>query len=880
MTNPSGMQVAAGEPQARRPGRVLSATRYRHPGDVIRLITAALVLAVAGVIAALVPSAALRPDAAEVGGTGPGTAAGQVLTGLVQVTIAGAALVLLVAGLRHRRFRVIATVAGSFVAAAALTAVIMYLTGQGALGTLSAGLRRHSWLTGAGFPDPAIIAGLAAVAVAAEPWLSRPWRRTTWAALLLIAAARLITGGLSPVDLVLAVAAGVAVGAGLLVVFGVPDRRMDAAGVAAALRAGGVPAREVTVAGATAKGSRPFRAVTEDGQALFVKVFGSDQRDADLLYRTYRAIRLRGVGDTRPAASLFKAVEHEALVAVMAERARVAVPHVGQLIKAGDGSVLLTMALIAGQPLDEIPDENITDKLARDLWLEVSRLHQARIAHRSLHAGNIMVGEDGCPRLVNFSFAELAATGRQLAIDTAELVTSLAGRIGPDRAVGSALPAIGRDGVAAAVPLLQPLALSASTRRRIKGQDALLKRTREAAIAASGDQADTNLAQLQRVRPRTLLTIAALAGAFYYLLPQIADVSSSWHAILSANWAWLPAIIVLSALTYVASAMALIGGVPGHVPFWPTVVTQFASSFINRVSPANVGGMALNARFLQKAGSDAPASVAAVGVNSLAGAIMHLVLMVVFFALAGNDLTKAFKLPSGSKILLILAVILAVVGIVLATRPARRWAKKQLVPGAALRGHQSQAHRLKPGQAWLAVRRLDADHAVLHRRAGRLDQGVRHRSQPGRHRCRVPGERGAGGGRSHARRARGDRVGAHRGADRCGHAGRSRRLGRAPLPAHDVLAAGPARLAVVALSPAAGVPVTGGRLRLGRSPSRPGTPARQEASSIDFSRARSLPLARRIAPATKGARIFAKPVGSPRLRKVMRVAPPSAGAQV
>jgi glycosyltransferase 2 family protein len=680
MTNQPGTQVAAVESQARRTGRVLPARRYRHPGDVIRLIAAAVVLAVAGTIAALVPSTLLRPDAVEVSGTGPGTAAGQVLTGLVQVTIAGAALVLLVAGLRRRRFRVIATVAGGFVAAAALMAAIMYLTGQGALGPLTAGLRRHSWLGGAGFPDPPVIAGLAAVAVAAAPWLSRPWRRTAWAALLLIAAARVITGGLSPLDLVLAVAAGVMVGAGLLVVFGVPDRRMNAAGVAAALRAGGVPASEVTVASATAKGSRPFRAVTEGGQALFVKVFGSDQRDADLLYRTYRAIRLRGVGDTRPAASLFKAVEHEALVTVMAERAQVAVPHVGRLIKAGDGSVLLTMELIAGQPLDEIPDELITDKLARDLWLEVRRLHQARIAHRSLHAGNIMVGEDGRGRLVDFSFAELAATGRQLAIDTAELLTSLAGRIGPDRAVGSALPAVGRDGVAAAVPLLQPLALSASTRRRIKGQDALLKRTREAAIAASGDQADTKLAQLQRVRPRTLFTIAALAGAFYYLLPQIANVSNSWHAILSANWAWLPLVILLSALTYVASAMALIGGVPGWPPFWPTVVAQFASSFINRVSPANVGGMALNVRFLQKAGSDAPASVAAVGVNSLAGAIMHLVLMVVFFVLAGHDLTKAVKLPSSSKILLILAVILAVVGIVLATRPSRRWAKKQLVP--------------------------------------------------------------------------------------------------------------------------------------------------------------------------------------------------------
>ena len=175
------------------------------------------------------------------------------------------------------------------------------------------------------------------------------------------------------------------------------------------------------------------------------------------------------------------------------------------------------------------------------------------------------------------------------------------------------------------------------------------------------------------MRPRTLLAIAALAGAFYFLLPQIADVSSSWHALQHVNWAWLPVIIGLSALTYVASAMALIGSVPGHVPFGPAVLAQGASSFINRVSPANVGGMALNARFLQKSGTSTPASVAAVGVNALAGAIMHLVLIVVFFALAGHDLTKAFKLPSASKILLILAVIIAVIGIVLATRPGRRW---------------------------------------------------------------------------------------------------------------------------------------------------------------------------------------------------------------
>ena len=130
MTDSPAILLAAGEPDTRPRGRVLAPTRYRHPGDVIRLIAAALVLAAAVVIAMLLP-ALLRPGAAAITGVGPATEAGQVLTGLVQVTIAAAALVLLVAALRYRRFRVLATVAGGFAAAAALMAGITYLAGPG-----------------------------------------------------------------------------------------------------------------------------------------------------------------------------------------------------------------------------------------------------------------------------------------------------------------------------------------------------------------------------------------------------------------------------------------------------------------------------------------------------------------------------------------------------------------------------------------------------------------------------------------------------------------------------------------------------------------------------------------------------------------------------
>jgi undecaprenyl-diphosphatase len=658
----------------------LPSARYRHPGDVIRLIIAGLVLAGALAIAIAARATYAGASAPAVSGLAPSTVAGRVLGGLVQAAFVVGAAAAVAVTLRYRRFRLLATLAGGAVLASAVLVGIVQLAGAERPRALAAGVGSWWWFTGVSLAGPALLAAAVAGVVAAAPWLSRPWRRTAWAALWLAAAARLITGTAAPVEVVLAFAAGVTVGAGVLVLFGVPDRRIGPDGIAAALFSAGLPVALVEPAAVEAKGSRPFFAATEDGEPLFIKVLGSDQRDADLLYRAYRFIRLREVGDTRPAASLIQAVEHQALAALLAERAGVAVPAVRQVIKTADGSALLAMERVNGSSLDLIPDQRISDSMLRELWEQVDRLHRARLAHRSLRAANIVVDGAGRPWIVDFSFSELGATQRQMTLDVAELLASLAATIGADRAVGSAAAVIGPDGVAEAVPLLQPLALSAGTRRAIARHDGLLTQTRAAATAASGRE-DQKLARIQRVRLRTLLAIAAAAGAFYYLLPQLAQVGSSWHAIQSADWAWLPLVIALSAVTYLASAAALMGAVTQRIRFWPTVLAQAASSFVNRVSPANVGGMALNARFLQRSGVDTSSGVAAVGVNSLVGAIVHLVLIVVFFTWAGRGLTKAFKLPSASKLLLILAVVAALVGIVLATRPGRRFAAGKLIPG-------------------------------------------------------------------------------------------------------------------------------------------------------------------------------------------------------
>jgi hypothetical protein len=165
----------------------------------------------------------------------------------------------------------------------------------------------------------------------------------------------------------------------------------------------------------------------------------------------------------------------------MAERAGVAVPAVRQVVKTADGSALLVMDRVDGSSLDLIPPQRVSDAMLRELWRQVGGLHRPKIAHRSLRAANIMADGAARPWIVDFSFSELGAPPRQMALDVAELLASLAVIAGPDTAVAGAVEVIGRDGVAAAVPLLQPLALSAGTRRAIARHDGLLAQTRAAA---------------------------------------------------------------------------------------------------------------------------------------------------------------------------------------------------------------------------------------------------------------------------------------------------------------------------------------------------------------------------------------------------------------
>jgi len=668
---PPAAPAGAATDQVRPPGE----RYFRHPGDVVRLVVWGLAALVLGFFIRLAPdtSDGLTSDLGRAASRVP-TAVRELALALVQVgaiVVPVTVVTLLVIQQRWRRLLVgaAAGVAGAIVLV--IVDRVVDLSGRTAGGVTSG-----TWVASTSFPSLAYVSGAAAATAVGKVWLSRPWRRAADIALLVLLVVMALAGSSGVPDLLFATSVGIAVGAAVLVGVGAPNRRPTPAAVVEGLAAVGLDVHQLTLQRAEGGRAQLYVADEPSPDQLFVKVYAGDTRDADLLYRSYRSLVLRGPSGEWSSRSLSAEVENEALLLLMARRDGVRCPELRALVTLPDGSPALALDRVLGTPLDAVPVDRLDDSLLDAVWREVGVLHDAHLAHRSLRMANLVVDSDGRPCITGLASGVVSATPRQISIDRAELLTSLAAAVGPERAVASAARFVPPTDLAAVVPFLQPLALSSATRKQ--ASKSMLQQLRTEIATTTGTEPPP-LERLVRVRPRTLLMVAALALAFYVLLPQLANVGDSVRAMRDANWGWLALSIVFSLFTYVASAVGMAGGVPEPLPPVDNVKAQFASSFVNRVTPANVGGMALNVRFMQKAGVEPAKAVTGVGLNTAAGAIVHIVLLFVFLAWAGQGGGSGFKVPASSKVLVAIAVVLAIIGIVLATRKGRRLFKTHVV---------------------------------------------------------------------------------------------------------------------------------------------------------------------------------------------------------
>jgi uncharacterized membrane protein YbhN (UPF0104 family) len=570
-----------------------------------------------------------------------------------------------------------------------------------------------------------VIAYMTAVGMSRRP----RWRSVLWIVLLLDAFSMLVTGYTTPFSIILTVLIGWTVAYGTLYAVGSPNVRPTGRTLMAGLRTVGFhpvgAAREEAVDTENGDRGRRYFVTLEDGPPLDVTVVDREQQAQGFFYRAWRNLTLRGFATRSSLQSLRQALEQEALLAYAAIAAGANAPKLIATSELGPDAVILVYEHTGGRTLDSLADEEITDDLLRLTWHQVQALQSRRIAHRRLAGDAILVDRSGKVILTDLRGGEIAAGELLLRMDVAQLVTTLGLRVGAERAVASAVGVLGPDAVADCLPMLQPIALSRSTRatlRRLsreraqREREAILEASRQTRLAHAEEtsdsggtapvlekpdkkavraeqraekraidealdeareedlltqirhqvllirpQAHVEPARLERVRPRTLISFIAGAIGAYFLLTQLTHIEFG-PLVANAQWGWVAAAVLFSALSYFAAAMALLGFVPERVPFLRAVAAQVAGSFVKIVAPAAVGGVALNTRFLQRAGVRPGLAVASVGASQLFGLGCHILMLLSFGYLTGTEKTPSLS-PSRTVIagLLTVAVLVLVV---------------------------------------------------------------------------------------------------------------------------------------------------------------------------------------------------------------------------
>jgi uncharacterized membrane protein YbhN (UPF0104 family) len=146
----------------------------------------------------------------------------------------------------------------------------------------------------------------------------------------------------------------------------------------------------------------------------------------------------------------------------------------------------------------------------------------------------------------------------------------------------------------------------------------------------------------------------------------------------TADWRWGIVALGLSAVTDVAAALSLSGFVSEKLSFLRTVMVQLASSFVTLVTPAAVGGAAMNVRYLQRKKIPAAVAVASIGVSQVTSFVLHILLLAVFGAITGTGASSQIKPPTWVYFVVAGLVLLAV--LVLAIPAGRHMVRARLSP--------------------------------------------------------------------------------------------------------------------------------------------------------------------------------------------------------
>lgn len=355
-------------------------------------------------------------------------------------------------------------------------------------------------------------------------------------------------------------------------------------------------------------GRARYHAVDRTSGALTLTVVDPDWRGVAFGRRAWRFLRLRTAVVGRLAASRQAELERQALAVALAQQAGIVVAPVLALLKVG-----AALVLVQRRP-QRLPANSARQPgQSTDAMRALRRLHDAGVAHTAIDAQAVVIYDDGRVGFTDLSAAQPAATALQLDLDLVALLVVAGQEVGPAVAVAAMRSGYGTtpDSELRLAGVLQPIALSRQLRHVVR-KTVLLADLRT--LLNPPDANQVTAVRLERLRPRTVVSVAAGTFAAYILATQISQVDVT-GAVRQARIGWLLAAVGGSAATYVGAALSLRAFTPIRVPLGRTIQVQVASAFATLVTPPAVGHLGLNLRFLQRAGVSIAAAGAALALK-------------------------------------------------------------------------------------------------------------------------------------------------------------------------------------------------------------------------------------------------------------------------
>jgi uncharacterized protein (TIRG00374 family) len=654
-------------------------SRLRRPRDIVGALLAILgaLLIVVVAVTAQATAVAIDDDLATAQRSLPdfiwGTLSALAGLGLVLVPLVSAVALLV----RRRGRQLLESIAALTLATTALTLIAALVRDYGSDTLYRALTGSLPGATSLAYPTNALLGGMVAF-VATARLMSRP----RWGIIITVivgsaALVSTVSGSSTLAAQGLSILVGAAIGLLVRYVLGTPTTRPSGADVATTLVAGGIPLVMLRARGGTESGRR-YLAVTRAGEHLDVVVLDRDLEGSGLAPTVWRTIRLRESSEPATGLSMRAALDRAAMMSYAAQAALVPSPRLEMAAMVSADAALLAYRSMEGRVVGpgsaHTSDAPSSDELDA-AWRAVAALQGRFIAHQSLHAGNVRyAGPD--TYLTGLETGMVAAGDVVLRLDIAEMLVTQALQTDVPSAVAAARRVLGDDGVLRALPVLQRVALSGPTRTALRARKALLNELR-AELLLINPTVDVEPIDLERLKPRTVITLILGTVAGYLLLSQLVQVNVG-EVLAAADWRWAGVALGLSFVTYIGATLSVAGFVPDRLSFWRTLQAQFAASFATLVSPPTLGAVAVNARYLNRAGLPPAAAAATIGVSQVSAFIVHVTLMLLIGIAAGTQADLSFNPPRA--VIIGIGIAAMVIGGLASISHVRRWLANRIRP--------------------------------------------------------------------------------------------------------------------------------------------------------------------------------------------------------